>query len=208
MGSANGGEWQPKKEEDKRFLGEPGEIKESQSRSGVPQLTKIGKNGKAEVERHLSDHHNSNSHTNPHDHPIDWSGGFPHLGKPINYPNGAPEFKSFKEIVNMEKERIVAFDDLAFESLGDIKWCLSCGSEIEFIWKNKCYTITHPDGKMCIGEAYYLKDGKAYNILSDTEYDTNQMVESEDIDDILNYKLGQDRLRDNVTKIGVVYRSL
>lgn len=34
MGSAYGGEWKPKKEDDKRFLGNPGEIKETVPRSG------------------------------------------------------------------------------------------------------------------------------------------------------------------------------
>ena len=44
MGSAYGGEWQPKKEEDKRFLGEPGEIKETISKRGnYVRHTKIGK---------------------------------------------------------------------------------------------------------------------------------------------------------------------
>lgn len=207
MGSAYGGEWQPKKEEDKRFLGKPGEIKESYSRSGVRQLTKMGKNGKAEIERHFSDHGTPKSHTNPHDHKIDWSRGFPDPGKPINYPSEAPEFKLYEENKYMNK-RIEAFDELKFKSLGDFKWHIVRGCEIEFIWDNKYYSITHPDGKICISEGYYLKDGKAYNLLSHTEYDTETSFTSSDINDIIEFSLGKNKLREVATEIGIVYRSI
>ncbi len=207
MGSAYGGEWQPKKEEDKRFLGEPGEIKESYSRSGVHQLTKIGKNGKAEIERHFSDHGTPNSHTNPHDHKIDWSGGFPNPDKPINYPDGAPKFKFHKENRYMN-QKIKAYDELKFESLGDLKLHIDRGCEIEFIWDNKYYSITHPDGKTCIGEGYYLKNGKAYNLLSHTEYDTEKSLTSNNIDEIMDFTLGKNKLGEVATKIGIVYRSI
>ena len=206
MGSAYGGEWQPKKESDKRFLGKPGEIKESYSRSGVQQLTKIGKDGKAELERHFSDHGTPNNHTNPHDHKIDWSKGFPNPGKPINYPYEIPEFKFYKERKNMSK--IESFEDLKFESLGDLKWHIDCGCEIEFIWDDKYYSITHPDGLICISEGYYLKDGKAYNTLSHTEYDLKDSLSSNNVDDIIEFSLGKNKLREVATEIGIVYRSI
>lgn len=188
-------------------MGNPGEIKESYSRSGVRQLTKIGKNGKAEIERHFSDHGTPKSHTNPHDHKIDWSRGFPDPGKPINYPLGAPEFKFYKENKYMNK-RIEAFDELKFESLGDFKWHVARGCEVEFIWDNKYYSITHPDGKICISEGYYLKDGKAYNLLSHTEYDTETSFISDNINDIIEFSLGKNKLCEVATEIGIVYRSI
>jgi len=88
-GSAHGGEWKPspKKPQDQRFLGEPGQTSQSNKK------THIGNDGKADYERHETDHGNSKAHTNPHDHKVDWSKGFPDLGDPINYPEGAPPFE-------------------------------------------------------------------------------------------------------------------
>ncbi len=207
MGSAYGGEWQPKKDEDKRFLGKPGEIKESQSKSGTRQLTKIGENGKAESERHFTDHGNPSKHTVPHDHRIDWSKGFPDPSEPINYPSGAPEFKHYKENSIMRRN-IVAFDELAFESAAELKWLLSCRCEVEFIWKGKAYSITHFGGHHCICEGHYLKDGKAYNLFSHSEYDISNAFESDDLDEIMNFEIEGDKLRDIATKIGIVDRTL
>lgn len=103
----------------------------------------------------------------------------------------------------MKNKNIIAFDELAFKSSGDLKWYLSCGCEIEFIWNGKYYSITHPNGIIDIGEGYYLDNGKAYNVLSGTEYDVNDRLQSDNVDDILNFKLESDRLRDIVTQIGI-----
>ena len=105
-------------------------------------------------------------------------------------------------------ENIIAFDELAFESEGDFKWYLSRGCEIEFIWKGKYYSITHPDGLILISEGYYIKDGVAYNALSHEKYDISNQLESNDINEILNYMIDGDRLGDIVTKIGIVDRTL
>ncbi len=63
----------------------------------MKRMGKIGDEGKASMERHETDHGTGKVHSNPHDHKIDWSSGSPHLGEPINYPNGEPEFKRYKE---------------------------------------------------------------------------------------------------------------
>ena len=55
MGSAYGGEWKPKKPDDERFIGKPGEIKTTKDKNGNLRLTKIGEDGKAVSERHFSD---------------------------------------------------------------------------------------------------------------------------------------------------------
>jgi hypothetical protein len=73
-----------------RFWGEPGEI--------IPngyRLTKIGDDGRAVMERHLTDHGNPKKHSNPHDHIITWgTKGNPLFSDPINYkPGKAPKFE-------------------------------------------------------------------------------------------------------------------
>ena len=206
MGSAFGGEWKPKKPEDERFLGEPGEIKITVKKNGTVFLTKIGEDGKANSERHCTDHGYPNKHSNPHDHPIDWTKGFPFPKKPINYPSGAPKFKYYKENQNMNK-KIESFDELAFESIGDFKWHIAHGCEIEFIWHGKSYSITHPNGLICIGEGYYYKDGNAFNLLSNEPYDPNEILASANPDDILDFFIDGQKLRDIVTQIGIVDRT-
>ena len=103
---------------------------------------------------------------------------------------------------------IVAFDELAFESAAELKWLLSCRCEVEFIWKGKAYSITHPNGHCEISEGCYLKDGKAFNVLSHTEYNIADSFASDDLDEIMNFKIDGDKLRDIATKIGIIGRCI
>ena len=38
--------------------------------------------GRASAERHQTDHGRSDKHSNPHDHTVDWSNGYPNLSPP------------------------------------------------------------------------------------------------------------------------------
>lgn len=209
MGSAYGGEWQPKKEEDKRFLGTPGEIKETQiinKKGSYIVKTKIGKDGRGIIERHRTDHGRSNLHSNPHDHLIDWSEGFPHLGKPINYTDVEPEFKSYKERKYMSEPIIVTSDDMYFDSLADFKWSLEHGGEIVFEWNGKSfgafkYMQKTPDSpeQFLIGPSNSTQKqypGKYEDYFADT------------VDEILDYVIDGDKLRNIVTKILVEWRTI
>lgn len=161
-GSAGGGNsanpkptWYPKNEDAKRFLGKPGEIKETVDKNGERRLTKIGKNGKAEKERHFSDHKRPDKHTNPHDHEIDWSNGYPNPQSPVNYPDGnIPEFKSFKGVdMYTKNEHILEYPK--FKNMDDFKESLIIGKEIEIRWKSIDYTIEYEQNKtFSICEAY------------------------------------------------------
>lgn len=108
----------------------------------------------------------------------------------------------------MQNKDLIAFDDLAFSSAADLKWHIAQGCEIEFIWKGKSYSITHPDGLFDIGEGYYIKEDKAYNVLSHTECNPDNRLRTENIDAVLEYLIDGDRLRDIATKIGIVDRTL
>ena len=134
--------WEPKKEQDKRFLGEPDEIIESYDSRGDKRLTKIGKDGLAERERQFSSHNRPDKHSNPHDHTIDWSRGYPKLSSPINYPDGnIPDFKNYKEAFHMKTTKI-HFDGYdSFESMDDFKFSLTAGREIVIKWGETEYTI-------------------------------------------------------------------
>lgn len=211
-GSAYGGKWKPKKTEDERFLGKPGEIKETFDKNGERRLTKIGDNGRATKERHFSFHNRPDKHTNPHDHMINWdpNRGNPLPQRPINYPDEVPEFKYYREVNTQMKvnKNIVKNEEDQFKTISEFKWCVDCGGEVEFQWKGKSYSITHPDGRINIGEGYYIKDGKNYNVLSNEPCIDIEGMWGDTADDILEYIVGGDRLRDVITQVEVVVRTI
>lgn len=81
-----------------------------------------------------------------------------------------------------------------FESISDFKWSLHCGGEIEFTWKGKTYGVIRygTDNKITIYEAY--------------KPETEKVCET--ADDALEYIVGGDRLRDVITKVNVVSRTI
>ncbi|MBR3593616.1 MAG: DUF4417 domain-containing protein [Clostridia bacterium] len=208
MGSVYGGEWKPKKSEDERFLGEPGEIKETlvETKKGSYRIkTKIGLDGRAEKERHETDHTRPSVHTNPHDHSIDWLEGFPRLSKPINYFNEEYEFKFYNAREIMSKV-IITSENMRFESIADFKISLERGGEIEFEWNDNTFGVFKhikkaPDSpeQFLIGPSDLTKKqfpGKYVDYYADT------------IDEILDYVIDGERLRDIVTNLYVTWRNL
>ena len=198
MGSAYGGEWEPKKEEDQWFLGEPNTIK-TFNIYGYRYDVKYGLDGRAVKERHYTDHNQPWAHTNPHDHMIDWIGPDKHpnprgsINYPAEeYPDGAPEFKSFG---GMKMNTTIGTDYAErnrFESISDFKWCMHCNGEVEFEWKGKGYSITPREHGISISEANK----------QETE------IIGSDADEILEYIVGGDRLRDVITQVKVMFRSI
>lgn len=203
-GSASGQEsgnpkpqWQPKNEDAKRFLGEPGEIKETYDSNGKKRLTKIGRDGHAEKERQYSDHNKPHKHSEPHDHDVSWENGHPNLGSPINYPDGnIPNFKFFKELIHMKKTTIYLDGYEKFENLDDFKFSLTCGREICIEWKNTGYTILKEgdnDDRFTICEAYKPETEKVFSSVTA----------------LLNTTLKTgEYLKDIITKAEVTWRNL
>ena len=77
----------PNQETAKKYpglVGQPGEV----IKDGYKE-TLIGPDGRAEKQRHNTDHNQPKQHTNPHDHDISWRpDNTPDFSKHINYPNG------------------------------------------------------------------------------------------------------------------------
>lgn len=198
MGSAYGGQWKPNpnKPYDARFIGKPGEIKTTIMKHGEVYKTKIGNDGLAERERHETDHNMGDKHTIPHDHIITWDtpNRHPVLGPPINYPDGAEEFKGLERKNIMDNVMIVPEGSMDFESISEFKRSLSWGAEIEFIWNGISYGVVRygTDNKITIYQA--------------NRPETEKMCET--ADDALEYMLGNDRLRDVITKVRVVARTI
>ena len=79
-----------------------------------------------------------------------------------------------------------------FVSISDFKWCMSCGGEVEFDWVGQKYGVSHMKEKIII----YL-----YNQPDTTKYFSTA-------DDALEYRVGNDRLRDVITQVTVLDRTL
>ncbi len=194
-GSAYGGKWRPSKPEDERLVGKPGELKISYDKQGNKIETKIGEDGRAVAERHHTSHSNSKVHSNPHDHRINWDSprrGMPNFEKPhINYPpNGVPEFKC-KDMKIMNK-LWQSYESNRFKTISEFKNCMIRGAEVEFTWKNAAFGISHYNDKIVIYEA----NKPETEIFCDTA------------DEVLEYMIGEDRLRDVITQVSVDFRSL
>ena len=197
-GSAYGGKWKPSKPEDYRLLGQPGEIKTTFDKRGNRIETKIGNDGRAIAERHYTHHNLPKFHSNPHDHHINWETpryGIPNFEKPhVNYwpdayPDGAPEFKAFGGLymnygVNSE-------EDNRFKTISEFKECLIRGGEVEFQWKGNAYSIGGYD---------------KYAICVSNREETEKLCDTPD--EVLEYMVGEDRLRDVITQVTVIWRTI
>ena len=197
-GSAYGGKWRPNpnKPTDSRFIGEPGEIVRT-FKDGYWVDTKIGDDGRAVIERHYTDHNKPWAHTNPHDHIITWDNPrqCPVPGSPINYPNGAPEFKQYRMGKKMVDRIIYSIPgEFQFESISDFKNCIRNGGEVEFIWKGTRY-----------GAVRYGQDNKISVYVANRQ-ETERLYDT--ADEALEYMVGEDRLRDVITKVEVRFRSI
>lgn len=197
-GSAYGGKWRPSKPGDERFLGEPGEIKISYAKDGSKIETKIGEDGRAVSERHHTTSPNSKYHSNPHDHKINWESpryGIPNFEKPhINYwpeeyPDGVPEFKIYGE--SQMNYMYNSEEDNCFKTISEFKECIIRGGEPVFSWNGTIYGVCFFNDKYCIAQT----DGSNERICCTP-------------DEVLEYMLGDDRLRDVVTKVKVVSRTI
>lgn len=192
-GSAFGGEWQPKKPEDERFLGEPGEIKVTFNRRGEKFLTKIGDDGYAVKERHYGNHGNSYYHTNPHDHYIDWSNNHPNLGSPVNYFDDIPEFKKY-EGESMNSKNISFDNDYNFKSVAEFKESLLHGREIVFQLNGIEYGMFfegEDDKAICFGES-----------------NKDNYIFFKTVDDLLNCDIRGQLLKDVITQVTVLHRNI
>lgn len=165
-------------------------------RNGEVFQTKIGSDGRAEMERHNTDHGKPWAHTNPHDHKIEWIDppGYPNPQPPINYPNSAPEFKQYGAINYMKNTIIPAntTEQNHFVTISDFKTCMKHHGETEFMWKGITYSITHYNGNIAI----------SHSRRQDTE------IQRKTADEILEYMVGEDRLRDVITQVTVLYRTI
>ena len=202
-GSAYGGKWKPNpnKPQDQRFLGEPGETKVSYTSKGELIETHIGSDGKADFEIHHTDHGFPKYHDIPHAHQIFWDDLGPHLSH--------EEHPSKQYVWNARSIKMSTFvpsnsyEQNHFQSISDFKWCMCRGGEVQFEWNGIMYCcfgcISQSPGtkpRMAIAQA----GSEELNARTEKWYDT--------ADELLEYMVGEDRLRDVITKVKVWERTI
>lgn len=198
MGSAFGGKWKPNpnKPWEERFFGGPGEIKRTfrqTKKGGYWIYTKIGDDGRAIKERHITDHDQPKYHSNPHDVPIKWNEktGTPIWGKDINYFDGnVPEFKYYK----ITGGSLMHYDyNEDYKTKYEFKDSVLRHAEIVFEWQGVEYGI------------FWIEGNKWVICLSGS--DNSKDVFYDNIDDLMNHKIGDDKLIDICTKFTVIERT-
>ena len=198
-GSAYGGKWRPdpNKPGDRRLIGEPGEIKTFYGKGGQKITTLIGPDGKATKEIHNSDHSNPSVHSNPHGHIISYDTvrGFPIWSAPIN--NIGSDF--FKGLRKEQRMSTIINDnslpeDNRFKTISEFKMCMQQGGEVEFVWNGIRYGVVRYGlgGKITLYEAYNESSQRAF----------------ETADEALEYMVGNDRLRNVITQVTVLERTI
>lgn len=85
-------------------------------------------------------------------------------------------------------------EDNRFETIGDFKWCLECGGEIQFCWKGQRYGVVR------YGIDHKITAYRAHDAASERAYDSAE--------EALEYMVGEDRLRDIITQVEVIFRSI
>lgn len=198
-GSAYGGEWQPSKPEDQRFLGEPGSVNISTNTKGAVYETQIGNDGRAVSETHNTDHGFPAHHSNPHTHDVSWEGGYPHLVSDI----GVGKF--LRGVRGGHKMHIQAnsLEDNRFKSISDFKWCMRQGGEVQFVWNGITYC--------CFGKIVQLGGSSTRMVIAQAgTVEVNAKTEKwcDTADELLEYMVGEDRLRDVITKVTVIERTI
>lgn len=198
-GSAYGSEMQPAKPADERFWGKPNEIKYSYSRKGELIETRIGSNGKAYLEIHHTDHGYPKYHDIPHQHPITWDQSGFHFGKEQSNKN----FLYRRDVKMVTWVGTNSFEENRFTSISDFKQCMRRGGEVQFEWNGVmycCFGCIEPSPRaqacMVIAQAGSVE----VNLRTEKWCDT--------ADELLEYMVGEDRLRDVITQAKVWDRTI
>ncbi len=184
------------------------------SKGGYWIQVKYGDDGWALKIRHETNHGNEGEHSDPHDHIPKYD---PNTHAPlwkeseqINYEGEVPEFKRYGG--NMEKlnwgnvDGIITnlvYDEeaLRFKTISEFKDVMRRGAEVNLEWNGIEYftSFKHDSEKRMV---YYIcQCGSA-------EVNRATQMETYDLDELLEYKFGEDRLRDIITKVIVVDRTL
>ena len=89
-----------------------------------------------------------------------------------------------------------------FKTIDDFKWCTDCGGEIEFEWNGKVFGV--------FPKLRRTPDAPIQMLISQIYVDDIEQTEKwcDDADEVLEYVVDGDRLRDIITKVDVTSRTI
>ena len=90
-----------------------------------------------------------------------------------------------------------------FTSISDFKWCMKCGGEVLFIWNGTTYC--------CFGKLTPQGSSTPRMLIAQSgSVETNQRTEKwcDNSDEVLEYMVGSERLRDVITQVTVIERTI
>ncbi len=90
-----------------------------------------------------------------------------------------------------------------FETISDFKWCMKRGGEVQFIWKGITYC--------CFGCLIPKDDSQAKMFIAQSgSAEKTSWTEKwcDTADELLEYMVGSDRLRDVITQVTVIERTI
>ena len=91
----------------------------------------------------------------------------------------------------------------SFTSISDFKWCMKCGGEVQFVWNGTTYC--------CFGKLTPKGSSAPRMLIAQSgSVETNLRTEKwcDNSDEILEYMVGNDRLRDVITQVTVIERTI
>lgn len=97
-----------------------------------------------------------------------------------------------------------SLEENRFKTISDFKWCVNNGGEVEFEWNNKVFGIWPKLRK--------TPDAPLQMLISQIYIDINDAIATEKwcdtADEVLEYRVGGDRLRDVITQVTVLDRTI
>ncbi len=83
-------------------------------------------------------------------------------------------------------------DEDRFKTISEFKECMVRGGEVEFLWKGIHYSVTHYNDNISISHS--------------CRQDTEMLRKTPD--EIMEYMVGEDRLRDVITQVTILLRTI
>ncbi len=96
-----------------------------------------------------------------------------------------------------------SLEDNRFKSISDFKWCMKCGGEVQFIWNDITYCCF---GKIEPAPGADLKMLICQSSSAEVNIRTEKWCDN--ADEVLEYMVGDDRLRDVITQVTVIERTI
>ena len=96
-----------------------------------------------------------------------------------------------------------SLEDNRFKTISDFKWCMKHGGEVQFEWKGVSYC--------CFGCVCQTPGAEPRMIISQAgSAEVNRLTEMwcDTADELLEYMVGDDRLRDVITQVTVWERTI